>query len=74
MYYLYLMIFIVLHQWTWWDYLWYDVFHFDYDGGTVTFKGARAVSRVPLCKDWFVGWPHGKTVQPWGWSGMPLAE
>jgi hypothetical protein len=28
---------------------------FDYDDGIVTFKGARAVSRVPLRKDWFVG-------------------
>jgi hypothetical protein len=30
-------------------------FPFDYDDGIVTFKGARAVSRVPLRKDWFVG-------------------
>jgi hypothetical protein len=21
-----------------------------------------------------IGWPPGKTVQPWGWNGMPLAE
>jgi hypothetical protein len=26
-----------------------------YDDGIVIFKGARAVSRVPLYKDWFVG-------------------
>jgi hypothetical protein len=26
-----------------------------YDDGTVTFKGIRAVSQVPLRKDWFVG-------------------
>jgi hypothetical protein len=31
------------------------VFPFDYDDDTVTFKGTRAVSRVPLRKDWFVG-------------------
>jgi hypothetical protein len=36
------------------DYLLYAVFPFDYDDDTVTFKGTRAVSRVPLCKDWFV--------------------
>jgi hypothetical protein len=30
-------------------------FPFDYDDDTVTFKGTRAVSRVPLRKDWFVG-------------------
>jgi hypothetical protein len=28
---------------------------FEYDDGTMTFKGTRAVSRVPLHKDWFVG-------------------
>jgi hypothetical protein len=28
---------------------------FDYDDGFVTFKETRAVSRVPLRKDWFVG-------------------
>jgi hypothetical protein len=67
---------LVLHinQWTWWDYLRYVVFPFDYDDDTVTFKGTRAISRVPLRKDWFVGWPPGKTVQPWGWNGTPLAE
>jgi hypothetical protein len=31
----------------------------------VTFKGTRAVSRVPLRKDWFVGLLPGKTVQPY---------
>jgi hypothetical protein len=30
----------------------------------VALKGTRAVSRVPLRKDLFVGRPHGKTVQP----------
>jgi hypothetical protein len=67
---------LVLHinQWTWWDYLWYAVFPFDYDDILMAFKGNRAVSRVPLCKDWFVGWPSGKTVQPWGWNGTPLVE
>jgi hypothetical protein len=40
----------------------------------VALKGTRAVSRVPLRKDLFVGWPPGKTVQPWGWNGVPLAE
>ena len=40
----------------------------------VVIKGARAVSRVPLRKDLFYGWPPGKTVQPWGWNGVPLAE
>jgi hypothetical protein len=40
----------------------------------VALKGTRAVSRVPLRKDLFFGWPPGKTVQPWGWNGVPLAE
>jgi hypothetical protein len=35
---------------------------------------ARVVSRVSLRKDLFVGWPPGKTVQPWGWYGTPLAN
>jgi hypothetical protein len=56
------------------DYQWYDVSLLYYDTILVVFKGARAVSRVPLRKDLFVRWPPGKTVQPWGWNGMPLAE
>jgi hypothetical protein len=55
-------------------YQWYAVSLLYYDVILVSFKGARAVSRVPLRKDLFVGRPPGKTVQPWGWNGMPLAE
>jgi hypothetical protein len=55
-------------------YLWYAVFPLIHDYILVAFKGPRAVSRVPLRKDLFVGWPPRKTVQPWGWNGMPLAE
>jgi hypothetical protein len=69
-----IMLLLYFNQWTWWDYLWYVVFPFDYDDDIVTFKGTRVVSRVPLRKDWFVGWPPGKTVQPWGWYGTPLAN
>jgi hypothetical protein len=36
--------------------------------------GARVVSRVPLRKDLFIGWPPGKIVQPWGWNGTLLAK
>jgi hypothetical protein len=33
----------------------YDTrFTFDYDDGIVTLKGARAVSRMPHRKDWFI--------------------
>jgi hypothetical protein len=56
------------------NYQWYAVSLLYYDVILVVFKGARAVSRVPLRKDLFIGWPPGKTVQPWGWNGMPLAE
>jgi hypothetical protein len=56
------------------NYRWYIVFLLYYDVILVSFKGARAVSRVPLRKDLFVGWPPGKIVQPWAWKGMPLAE
>jgi hypothetical protein len=55
-------------------YQWYVVSLLYYDVILVSFKGARAVSRVPLRKDLFVRWPPGKTVQPWRWNGMPLAE
>ena len=55
-------------------YQWYAVFLLCYDVILVAFKGARAVSRVPLRKDLFVGWPPGKTVRPGGWNGTPLAE
>jgi hypothetical protein len=30
------------------------MFTFGYDDGIVILKGARAVSRVPLRKDWFI--------------------
>jgi hypothetical protein len=39
-------------------------FYSGYDDILVAFKGTRVVSRVPLRKDWFVGLPPGKTVQP----------
>jgi hypothetical protein len=55
-------------------YQWYVVSLLYYDVILVAFTGARAVSRVPLRKDMFVGWPPGKTLQPWGWSGTLLAE
>ena len=55
-------------------YLWYVVFPLIHDYILVAFKGAWAVSRVPLRKDLFVGWPPEKIVQPWGWNGVPLAE
>jgi hypothetical protein len=69
------MLLLNSNQLTWWELsmirgfplLYYDVI-------LVAFKGAWAVSRVPLRKDLFVGWPPGKTVQPWVWNGMPLAE
>ena len=56
------------------DYQWYDVSLLYYDTILVVFKGARAVSRVPLRKDLFVERPPGITVQPWGWNGVPLAN
>jgi hypothetical protein len=36
--------------------------------------GSGHFSWVPLCKDLFVEWPPGITVQPWGWNGTPLAD
>jgi hypothetical protein len=36
-------------------------FYSGYDDILVAFKGTRAVSRVPLRKDWFVG-PFGRSV------------
>jgi hypothetical protein len=56
------------------NYQWYAISLLYYDVVSVVFKGARAVSRVPLHKDLFVGWSPEKTMQPWGWNGMPLAE
>jgi hypothetical protein len=74
-YLLNLMLLLNSNQWTWWELLMIRCFpFFYYDVILVVFKGARAVSRVPLRKDLFVGWPPGKTVQPWGWNGVPLAE
>jgi hypothetical protein len=70
-----LMLLLNSNQWTWWELSMIRCFPlFYYDVILVVFKGARVVSRVPLRKDLFVGWPPGKTVQPWGWNGVPLAE
>ena len=70
-----LMLLLHSNQWTWWEWSMIRCFPlFYYDVILVAFKGARAVSRVPLRKDLFFGWPPGKTVQPWGWNGVPLAE
>jgi hypothetical protein len=53
------------------DYQWYDVSLLSYDVILVVFKGARAVSRVPLRKDLFIGWPPGKTKRELGLHIFP---
>jgi hypothetical protein len=68
------MLALYFNQWTWWDTMMILWFYSGYDDILVAFKGTRVVSRVPLRKDWFVGWSPGKTVQPWGWYGTPLAN
>ena len=37
------------------DIIYDTIFTFGNDDGIVIFKGARAISRAPLRKDWFVG-------------------
>ena len=69
-----IMLLLYFNQWTWWDTMMILWFYSGYDDILVAFKGTRVVSRVPLRKDWFVGWLPRKTVQPWGWNGTPLAE
>jgi hypothetical protein len=55
------MLLLNSNQWTWWDLPMIHCFPSSYyDVILVAFKGARAVSRVPLRKDLFVGWPLGK--------------
>jgi hypothetical protein len=68
------MLLLYFNQWTWCEYLRYDDVILTMMMILWYFKGTGAVSRVPLHKDWFVGWPPGKTVQPWGWYGTPLAK
>jgi hypothetical protein len=68
------MLLLYFNQCTWCEHLWYDVVIMIMMLDWWYFKGTRAVSRVPLRKDWFVGWPPRKTVQPWGWYGTPLAN
>ena len=68
------MLLLYFNQWTWCEHLWYNVVIMIMMLDWWYFKGARAGSRVPLRKDLFTGWPPGKTVQPWGWNGLPLAE
>jgi hypothetical protein len=43
-----------------------------YDDELVALKGTWAISRVPLRKDLFVGWPPEKTIQLWGvvWDAL----
>jgi hypothetical protein len=70
-----IMLLLNSNQWTWWEWSMIRCFSPSYyDVTLVALKGARAVSQVPLRKDLFFGWPPGKTVQPWGWNGVPLAE
>jgi hypothetical protein len=65
---------LYFNQWTWWDTMMILWSYSGYDDILVAFKGTRAVSRVPLCKDLFVERPPGITMQPWGWNEMPLAN
>jgi hypothetical protein len=51
------MLALYFNQWTWWDTMMILWFYSGYDDILMAFKGTRAVSRVPLRKDWFVGWP-----------------
>jgi hypothetical protein len=53
-----------IYQWNVVSLLYYDVI-------LVAFKGARAVSWVPLHKDLFVGWPPGKQCNHEGGMGCP---
>ena len=53
------------------NYQWYVVSLLYYDVVSVVFKGARAVSRVPLRKDLFYGWPPGKTKRELGLHLFP---
>jgi hypothetical protein len=69
-----IMLVLYFNQWTWWEYFMIWCFYSGYDDELVTLKEAWAVSRVLLSKHLFVGWPFGKTVQPWGWYGTPLAD
>jgi hypothetical protein len=65
---------LYFHQWTWWEYFMIRCWYSGYDGELVALKGTQAIFRVPLRKDLFIGWPSGKTIQPWGWYVMPLAD
>jgi hypothetical protein len=67
------MLVLYFNQWTWWEYFMIRWCYFGYEE-LVELKGTRAVSRVTLRKDLFVGWPPEKTIQPWGWYGTPLAD
>jgi hypothetical protein len=69
-----IMLVLYFNQWTWWEYFMIWWWCSGYDNELVALKGTRAVSRAPLRKNMFVGWPPEKTIQPWGWYGMPLAD
>jgi hypothetical protein len=56
-----LMLLLNSNQWTRWEWSMIHCFPSSYyDVILVAFKGAQAVSRVPLHKDLFVGWPPRK--------------
>jgi hypothetical protein len=57
-----IMVVLYFNLWTWCEYFMIRWLYFGYDDELVTLKGTRAVSRVPLRKDLFVGWPPRKTV------------
>jgi hypothetical protein len=55
------------------DVIFYDTMMLSRWGPCDYFRGAQALSWVPLRKDLFGEWQPGITVQPWGWNGTPLA-
>jgi hypothetical protein len=56
------------------DVIIYDTMMLSRWGSCDYFRGAQAVSWVPLRKDLFGEWQPGITLQPWGWNGTPLAN
>jgi hypothetical protein len=65
---------LYFNQWTWCEHLWYDVVIMIMMLDWWYFRGLERFLECLSIRTCSIGWPPGKTVQLWGWNGMPLAE
>jgi hypothetical protein len=69
------MLLLNSNQWTWWEWSMIHCFpSSNYDVILVAFKGLERFLECLSLRTCSLDDRPGKTVQPWGWNGVPLAE